>query len=315
LGESVARILVTGAAGFIGEPVCRALVARGEDAIAGTRGPAAPVPGVEPRPLGEIGPQKNWSCDLRDVDIVIHLAQRAHRAPDATALATEANSVALLTRAAAEAGVQRLVLISSIKAMGEATTPGRPFRADDEPRPEDVYGSAKLASERKAASIAREFGIELTILRPPLVYGPGVKGNFRALLQLAASGLPLPLAAINNRRSLIFLDNLVDLIAAAALHPAAAGRVLLARDGQDLSTPGLIRTLAESLGRPAALFPIPGAVFAALRRFPLVGPPLCRLTLSLQVDDSATRAALGWVPPVAAEAGLAATARAFAAQR
>ena len=198
--------------------------------------------------------------------------------------------------------------------MGEATVPGRPFRPEDEPRPEDAYGRAKLASERAAAASAREAGIELVVIRPPLVYGPGVRANFRALIRLAGSGVPLPFAAVDNRRSLICRDNLVDLLAVAAVHPNAAGKTLLARDGEDLSTPALIRALAAGLGRRARLFAVPAAAFAPLRALPGIGPPLSRLTLSLQVDDSATRALLGWTPPAAAEAALAATAGAFAAR-
>lgn len=228
-------------------------------------------------------------------------------------MAGEPEAAAALARGAAEAGVRRFLYMSSIKAMGDATPPGRAFRADDMPRPEDAYGRAKLASERALQKIADASGLELVILRPPLVYGPGVGGNFRALMRLAASGLPLPVAALDNRRSLIFLDNLVDLVAAAALHPAAAGRVLLAADGADLSTPALVRILAQGQGRVARLLALPDAVFAVLRQLPGVGPAVSRLTLSLQVDDAATRAVLGWSPPVTAEAGLLATARAVAA--
>jgi UDP-glucose 4-epimerase len=315
---SVARILVTGAGGFIGRAVCRGLAARGHRVIAGLRGGlspgAPPIEGAEPRILGEIAPGRDWSGGLGDVDLVIHLAQRAHRRAAGEALAGEPEAAAALARGIAQAGGRRLFYMSSIKAMGEATPPGRRFCADDPPRPEDAYGRAKLASERALVEVADETGLELVILRPPLVYGPGVGGNFRALVRLSASGLPLPFAALDNRRSLIFLDNLVDLVAAAALHPAAAGRVLLAAEGTDLSTPALIRILAQGQGRVARLFALPDAVFAALRRLPGLGPAVSRLSLSLQVDDGATRALLGWSPRVAAEAGLALTARAVAAR-
>jgi nucleoside-diphosphate-sugar epimerase len=318
MGESgVARILVTGAGGFIGRAVCRGLAQRGHRVIAGLRGElppeAPPIEGAEPRILGEIAPGDDWSAALGDVELVIHLAQRAHRRAAEHVLAGEPEAAAALARDAARAGVRRFLYMSSIKAMGEATAPGRRFCADDMPRPEDAYGRAKLASERALAKIAAESGLELVILRPPLVYGPGVGGNFRALMRLAASGLPLPFAGLDNRRSLIFLDNLVDLVAAASLHPAAAGRVLLAADGADLSTPALIRILARGQGRVARLFALPDAVFGMLRRLPGLGPAVSRLSLSLQVDDAATRAILGWSPPVAAEAGLLATARAVAA--
>jgi nucleoside-diphosphate-sugar epimerase len=209
--------------------------------------------------------------------------------------------------------VRRLLYMSSIKAMGDATAPGKRFCAGDTPHPDDSYGRAKLATERVLAETAAATGLELVILRPPLVYGPGVGGNFRALLRLAGSSVPLPFAALDNRRSLIFLDNLVDLAAAAALHPASAGRVLLAADGADLSTPALIRILARGQDRAARLFGLPDPVFAALRRLPGLGPTVSRLTLSLRIDDGVTRKILGWTPPVAAEAGLIATARAFAA--
>ncbi len=314
----MARILVTGAGGFIGRALCPGLAARGHRVIAGLRGGLAPgappIKGAEPRILGEIAPGPNWSGALEDVDLVIHLAQRAHRRATGRALAGEPAAAAALARGAAQAGVRRFLYMSSIKAMGDATPPGRPFCADDPPRPDDAYGRAKLATERALAKVAGETGLELVILRPPLVYGPGVDGNFRALVRLAGSGLPLPFAALDNRRSLVFLDNLVELVAAAALHPAAAGRVLLAADGVDLSTPALIRILAQGQGRAARLFALPEFVFAAMRRLPGLGPAISRLTLSLQVDDGATRAVLGWSPPFAAEAGLLATARAVAAR-
>jgi nucleoside-diphosphate-sugar epimerase len=201
--------------------------------------------------------------------------------------------------------------MSSVRAMGEATLPGAPLRATDPPRPSNPYGRGKLATERALQAAALETGIDIVILRPPLVYGPGVKANFQALTRLIASGLPLPLAGIDNRRSLIFIDNLVDLVGRACLHTGAAGRVLLARDAADLSTPELIRLLAAGLDRPARLFGVPRPALGMLHRLPKLGPLLSRLTLSLQVDDAETRTALDWRPPVSPEIGLAATARAF----
>jgi nucleoside-diphosphate-sugar epimerase len=308
----VARILVTGAAGFIGSALCSMLVARGHDVVAGLRRSGAAPQNAEPVALGDIGPATDWSTALRGVESAIHLAQRAHGELDPAALAKEPAAAAALVRALAANGGRRLVLVSSVKAMGEATAPGRPFHADDTPQPEDDYGRAKLAGERAAIAAACDASVELVVVRPPLVYGPAVRANFAALIRLAGSGLPLPFAAIDNRRSFIFRDNLVDLLAVAATHPATAGMTLLARDDEEFSTPTLIRALAAGLGRKVRLFPAPPALFAMLRLLPTVGPRLARLTLSLQVDDSATRTALGWCPPVLATDGIAATARAFA---
>jgi nucleoside-diphosphate-sugar epimerase len=308
----VARILVTGAVGFIGGALCPLLVERRHDVVAALRRPSVLPPGVSPLVVGDITVVTDWSAALRGIDIVIHLAQRAHAGPDPAALAAEPPAAAALARALAAAGGRRLLLVSSIKAMGETTAPGRPFRPDDQPQPEDAYGRAKLAAERAAADAARSTGLELTIVRPPLVYGPGGRANFAMLVRLAASGLPLPFAGIDNRRSLIFRDTLADLLAHAATHPAAAGRTLLVRDDEDMSTAALIRTLATAMGRPARLFAAPSGVFEALRPVPGVGSRLARLTGSLQVDDSVTRAVLGWGPRVAARDALAATARSFA---
>jgi nucleoside-diphosphate-sugar epimerase len=307
----LARILVTGAAGFIGRALCRGLVERGHSVLGCTRAPTEPTPGVELRPIGNIGPQTDWSGHLERVEIVIHLANRAHHLVQNAAGPDEAKAAATLAHAAANAGVRRLVHMSSVRAMGAATPPGAPFRCTDPPPPRDAYGRGKLAIEQALHAAAHRTGLELVILRPPLVYGPGVRGNFRALIRIVASGLPLPLARIDNRRSLIFLDNLVDLASRAGTHPAAAGRVLLVRDAADLSTPELIRILAAGLDRPARLFAFPPPIFAALRLLPIVGSLVARLTLSLQIDDAETRAALDWRPAVSAEAGLAATARAF----
>ena len=307
----MARILVTGAAGFIGRALCVGLVERGHAVLGLSRRPAEPIPEIELRPVGDIGPTTDWSGHLDRIEIVVHLANRAHRSGREPGDHNEAQAARVLAHSAAEAGVRRLIHMSSVRAMGEATPPGAPLRATDPPRPREPYGRGKLAIECALQAAARESGIELVILRPPLVYGPDVKANFRALMRLVASGLPLPLAGIDNRRSLIFIDNLVALVGRACLHPGASGRVLLARDGADLSTPELIRLLAAGLERPTRLFGVPQPAFAVLRRLPMLGPLFTRLTLSLQVDDAETRAALDWRPPVSPEIGLRATAAAF----
>jgi UDP-4-keto-D-QuiNAc 4-reductase len=305
----VVRALVTGAAGFIGRALCDRLAKCGHAVLGASRGPAEAIPGCELRPLGEIGPHTDWSEHLAGVDIVVHLANRAHSRARNGVRSDEVEAAAALARAAAKAEVRRLVYMSSVRAMGDTTALGAPFRSADIPRPQEVYGRRKLAIERALQAVARASGPELVILRPPLVYGPKAKGNFRALIRLVASGLPLPFAGIDNRRSLIFLDNLVDLVVRAGVGPGAAGRVLLARDAADLSTPELIRLLAAGLERPARLFGLPPPAFMLLRRLPMVGELIARLTNSLQVDDSDTRAALDWQPPVSPEIALVATAR------
>ena len=307
----MARIMVTGAAGFIGRALCRGLVARGHRVLGLTRTDAEPIPGVELRPIGDIGPHTAWAEHLAGVETVIHLATRAHRPVSEQDSRREAAAASALARGAAAQGVRRLVFMSSIRAMGEATRAGAPFRPTDPPLPREPYGLGKLAIEHALASAAAETGLELVILRPPLVYGPTVGANFRALMRLVANGLPLPFAGVDNRRSLIFIDNLVDLTALTATHQAAAGQVLLLRDAVDLSTPELICMLADGLGYRARLFGFPEAGFAAFRHIPALGPPIARLTLSLQVDDRATRRLLAWTPPVSAEIGLVATARDF----
>lgn len=292
----MASILVTGAAGFIGWALCRTLALRGHRVTGAVRTIGVPIEGARLVALGELTHATDWAPALDGAEIVIHLAQRAHRKGG---FAGEPETAAALARAAARAGAGRLVYLSSIKAMGETTGPGRPFRAEDEPHPQDAYGRGKLATEQALATVP---GIDLTVIRPPLVYGPGVGANFRALMGLVATGLPLPFGGIDNRRSLVFVDNLTDLIATAAMHPAAAGNMLLVRDGLDLSTSALVSALASALGIRARLFRLPGIAFAAPA-----------LTQTAQIDDSATRALLGWTPPVSAEAGFAATAASFRA--
>lgn len=215
---------------------------------------------------------------------------------------------------AAKAGVRRLVYLSSVKVNGESTSPGRPFRIEDEPNPHDAYAVSKREAEDELRGLASSTGLEIVIIRPVLVYGPGVKGNFRSMLSALLRGLPLPLSAVNNRRSLVGLENLADFIRTAADHPAAAGKSFLVSDGCDLSTPALIRLAGAALGVRPRLFPVPPFVLRAAGSLTGRSAAIRRLTESLQVDIGPAREILGWSPPANIDAELSRTARAFLAE-
>ncbi|CAA7622643.1 UDP-glucose 4-epimerase [Magnetospirillum sp. LM-5] len=293
------KILVTGASGFVGGPVCRALMARGHRVVAASR---RDLPGLEVVPIGELGPDTDWRPALDGVEAVVHLAARAHvmqeTETDPLALFRRINRDATLAlaRQAAAAGVQHLLFVSSIKVNGEATPPDRPYRADDAPAPLDAYGIAKAEAEQGLR--AMDGPMALTILRPPLIHGPGAKGNLATLLKVLNTGLPLPLGGLTNRRSLVGIDNLAD--ALAFLLERRAGGTFLIRDGEDVSTSQLLRLLGDGLGRPARLMPLPAFLFRLLGR----SGTIRRLTGSLVVDDSPLRA-LGWTPPLSLKDGLA----------
>ena len=216
-----------------------------------------------------------------------------------------------LARQAAAAGVKRFVFVSSIKVNGEQTLPGQPFRADDEPEPQDPYGVSKLEAERGLFALAQEGKIEVCVVRPPLVYGPGVRANFLSMMRMLDRGLPLPLASIDNRRSLVALDNLVDLLVCCMHHPAAANRCFLVSDGDDVSTAELLRRTARALGKPARLFPMPPALLTLAARMLGKLQVADRLCGWLQVDSMPARTLLNWQPPLTMAAGLALTAAAY----
>jgi nucleoside-diphosphate-sugar epimerase len=302
-------IVVTGAGGFIGGALVNRLAEQGARVVAHLRR-AAPLPAQAiTGMIGDITPSTDWSAVLRGARAVVHLAGRAHRpaADDQQWIEGEAATAAHLARAAAAAGVERMVLMSSIKVLGERT-PDLPFRAHLRPAPEDSYGLAKWRIEETMRA-ATANGPALVILRPPLVYGPGVKANFLSLIRLVDRGVPLPLAGVDNRRAFIFLDNLLDLIVTALDHPAAAGGTFLLRDAEEVSTPALIRALAQALEREARLFSVPPALLRLAAQ--LVGKAAMadRLLESLRIDDSLTREKLGWAPRVSLEQGLAQTCR------
>jgi len=312
-------ILVTGAGGFVGLRLCARLAAAGHRVTAAVRRESAALaafaPAVEVVRVGDIGADTDWRTALAGVDRVVHLAARAHvmrdRASDPLAAYRQVNVAGSerLARAAAAAGVRHLVYMSSIKVNGEATIDA-PFRESDAPAPLDAYGRSKWEAEQALDRIAAQTGLAVTVLRPPLIYGPGVKGNLARLLGWIERGLPLPFASIVNRRSLVYLDNLIDATLAVMHHPAP-GRLYLLSDGQDLSTPQLIHALARGLGKPPRLLPFPPSLLRLAGVCTGQGDAIGRLVGSLQIDASRIAAELGWRPAHDPEQGLILTAAAY----
>jgi nucleoside-diphosphate-sugar epimerase len=320
--QPAGRILVTGAGGFVGQALVSELAARNHPFRAVYRAlPSSQLDHGEHIAIGTMDATTDWRASLEGVDCVVHLAARAHvmreRAVDAETLYRQTNSDATLAlaRQAADAGVSRFVFISTIKVNGDETRPGRPFTADDPPAPGDAYALSKLEAETHLRAVARDTVMHSVIIRPPLVYGPGVKGNFATMARLVARGIPLPLGRVDNRRTLISRTNLVDLILRCIDHRHAPGNTFLAGDAQSLSTPDLIRSLARAMGRPARLMPVPPAWLRAGAR--LAGKPGIaeRLVGSLEVDISHTQRTLGWTPPHAIDDELALFARWHSAQQ
>lgn len=309
------QILVTGASGFVGQALCSALLARGMAVTAAARSPLPPMPGLRPVQLAEISGRTDWSAALAGVDGIVHLAARTHvmreteRDPWTAYLTANVDATVRLAEQAAAAGVKRLVLASSVKVNGEATLPGRPFQDSDLPEPRDDYGRSKHLAEQALADIAGRTRLQVVVVRPPLVYGPGVKGNFLALLQACRRRRRLPLGSIDNRRSLVYLGNLVDALMLCLQHPAAAGNTYLVRDGEDLSTPELVRRLSAALGVEPRLWPLPVGLMRPAAGLLGRGAAVDRLTGWLQVDDGRLRRDLGWSPPFTVDQGLAMTAR------
>lgn len=297
-----ALVLVTGAGGFIGQELCRTLLNQGVRVRGVTRRENALPPGAEAAQVGEIGPETDWRAALAGVTGIIHLAARVHvmreTAADPATAFHRINTAGSerLAQQAAEAGVRRMVYVSSIKVNGERTT-GTPFRPSDPAAPQDPYAISKWAAEQALHRIAAATALEIVILRPPLVYGPGVGGNFLRLMQLVRSGIPLPLGAVNNRRSLVYLGNLTDALTHCLHHPDAAGKTFLVSDGEDISTSELIRRLARQMGKPARLLPVPPALLRLAGTLLGKRNEIDRLLDDLQVDSSALRHELGWVPP------------------
>ena len=312
-------MLVTGASGFVGAAVVRHAATKSWRVRAAARRPLVDLPApVELVCGGDLAVASGWSTVLDGVEAVVHCAARVHvmretaADPLAAFRATNVAGTARLARQAAAAGARRFVYLSSLHVNGNETF-DRPFTAADTPAPRTPYAVSKLEAEVALGDIATETGLEVVVLRPPLVFGPGVAGNFAQLMRALYRRLPLPFGAIGNRRSLVGLDNLVDLILVCARHPQAAGRTFLVSDGEDLSTPELLRRTAAALGVRAGLLPVPAGALRALAALVGKGDIAQRLCGSLQVDMGATRKQLGWSPPCSVDAQLRRTADHFLA--
>jgi nucleoside-diphosphate-sugar epimerase len=293
------RVLVTGATGFVGTALVADLAARGIDVAAATR--ANP---------GEIDGNTDWSGVLRGVDVVFHLAGRAHVSHDPTDTTYQRVNVdgtRRLAEACAAASVRRLVFLSSVKVNGEESGTS-PYTVDSVPRPLDVYGRSKLDAEKALADVSARTGLAFTIVRTPLVYGPGVKANFLRLMSAVDRGIPLPFGRIRNRRSLTYVKNLTDALVHVACQDPAVGRTYLVSDGDDVSTAELVRRIAVSLGRSPRLLPVPTSLLHIAGVLTARGAAVRRLTGSLTVDTSALRRETGWMPPYTMAEGLRETA-------
>jgi UDP-glucose 4-epimerase len=310
------KVLVTGANGFVGKRVMAVLQQNARLIVAGS------VRRIQPDtngnlPIGDLNGETDWSKALNGSECVIHAAARVHVLKDnatdplAEFLATNLHGTLNLGRQAANAGVRRFVFISSVKVHGETTLLGKPFSAQDVPAPLDPYSVSKTQAECGLRQLAAETKMDVVIIRPPLVYGPGVKGNFQTMMRWLSLGVPLPLGSIDNLRSLVALDNLVDLIATCIHHPAAANQTFLVSDGEDLSTTQLLKRMGQAMGKPARLIPVSPALLKAAAAM-LGKPELAqRLCGSLQVDIAKTRQLLGWRPPVSVDEGLRRAASGF----
>lgn len=308
----MAKLLLTGATGFVGAALLRTLVqVRAYEVRALTRSDAAKLA----CPIEQVAVTSDWrTADfgraLLDVSVLVHLAARVHVMQDAASdpmaafRAVNVDATLNLAKQAAAAGVKRFVFISSVKVNGEATQLSAPFLADAVAAPKDAYGISKMEAEQGLRQIAAQTGLEVVIIRPPLVYGPGVKGNFAALMRALQRGLPLPLQSVRNQRSLVGLENLVDFIMACTSHPAAANQTFLVSDGEDLATPDLIRKMAEIACMPARLWSLPVWALHTGARLLGKGAAVERLCGNLQVDISKAKTLLGWTPPMSVDEGL-----------
>jgi nucleoside-diphosphate-sugar epimerase len=302
-------ILVTGANGFVGAALCEQLHASGAS-VRGAMRVVANTSAFETVVTANLADPFNWTAALKGVEQVVHLAARVHvmkeHSTDPLAAFRCVNVVGTgeLARQAAAAGVKRFVFLSSIKVHGEYSAVNTVFTASDIPAPQDPYSQSKLEAEKELRFIGLNTGMDIVVIRAPLVYGSGVKANFSSMLRWISYGVPLPLGAIHNKRSLVSVDNLIDLIVLCLEHPSAAGETLLAADGEDISTTELLNRLGQLMGKKTNLFSVSekwlmGAATVMGKRG--VAQRLCR---SLQVDIEATKRVLGWSPPLSLNQGL-----------
>ncbi|MHB1183329.1 MAG: UDP-glucose 4-epimerase family protein [Desulfobulbia bacterium] len=315
------RVLVTGATGFVGRALCAELLRHGHAVCATLRhvedSTRLDLEGGETIAVGPVNAATDWRNALAGCEVVVHLAARVHVMRDkATDPLTEfcvvnVEGTLTLARQASEAGVRRFVYLSSVKVNGEQTLPGRPFTEDDMPAPLDPYGISKYKAEEGLHKLAQQTGMEVVIIRPPLVYGPGVKANFLDMMCWLYKGVPLPFGAIHNRRSLVALDNLIDFIVTCINHPVAANQTFLVSDGEDFSTTILLRRVVAALDIPSRLWPVPQQLLEMGFKLVGKGDVAERLCSSLQVDIAKARILLGWVPPVRVDESLEKTARHF----
>jgi len=306
-------VMVTGASGFVGSVLCTELSRAGYIVRAAVRDPRrVPTGATEQAVIDELGPATRWEAALEDIDCVVHLAARAHVMRDSQSNAdlymrANAQGTLRLATQCAHAGVRRFIFLSSIKVNGDATQ-ARPFSPLDEPRPCDAYGESKWEAEKHALQVGRETAMEVVVMRSPLIYGPGVKGNFLALMHWVDKERLLPLGRIANRRSLVNVWNLCDLMLTLLTRSDVSGRVWMASDCEDLSTPELVRRMARVMGRRARLMSVPVPLLALAGTMVRRRAQAARLCGSLQVDVAATRQELDWSPAVPVEEGLRRTA-------
>jgi len=308
------KFLITGGNGFVGRLLCAELLRHGQTVRAAMRSARSPIGNEEVAVVGQVDGGTVWTDALRGMDVIIHLAARVHVMKETAAdplaefLKINLHGTVNLARQAVHAGAKRLVYVSSIGVNGNRTEETQAFSEGDIPHPHNAYAISKWQAEQALREIAQETGLEVVIVRPPLVYGPAAMGNFPKLLAAIDKGIPLPLAGVNNARSLVYVGNLVDALIACATHPAAAGQTYLVRDGEDVSTALLVDKIAGALGRRSRSFYFPPALLRAAAAVLGRSEQIDGLFGSLRVSDAKIRSELGWTPPYTLEQGLRATA-------